>query len=99
VAGYLDAIRLHDIVFYGSHPRTREGMVDNIIIDYLTGMLQAGADAGAWPIDDARFTAVFLFSGLHAVVDDAHSKEKRLDRSRLTRRLEQLSFRAVGLGS
>jgi AcrR family transcriptional regulator len=96
VTAYLDSIRLHDIVFYGSRPRTREGLVDNIVIDDLCGLLQAGVDAGAWSIDDPRFTAVFLFSGLHAAVDDAYTKEKRVNRSRLTHRLEQLCFRAVG---
>jgi AcrR family transcriptional regulator len=97
VSGYLDSIRLHDIIFYESRPPTREGLVDNIIIDHLSELLRDGVDAGAWAIDDARFTAVFLFSGLHGVVDDAHTKEKRVSQSRLAHRLEQLCFRAVGL--
>jgi AcrR family transcriptional regulator len=100
VAGYLDSIRVHDVVFSGSHrPPTRAGLVDNIIIDHLSGLLQAGADAGAWPIDDPRSTAVFLFSGLHGLVDDACSKKKRINGSRLARRLEKLSLQAVGLPS
>src|SRR5271154_45217 len=57
VTGYLDSIRLHDIVFYGSRPRTREGLVDNIVIDHLASLLQAGVEAGGWSIDDSRFTA------------------------------------------
>jgi AcrR family transcriptional regulator len=98
VAGYLDSIRLHDVVFAGSHrPPTRKGLVDNIIIDHLRELLQSGAAAGAWAIDDPRSTAVFLFSGLHGLVDDASNKQKRVHRSRLARRLEQLSLRAVGL--
>ncbi|HKN74346.1 MAG TPA: TetR/AcrR family transcriptional regulator [Candidatus Acidoferrum sp.] len=97
VTYYLDSIRLHDIAFYGSRPRTREGLVDNIVIDHLCDLLQAGSDARAWAVDDPRFTAVFLFSGLHAVVDDAYSKEKRINRSRLAQRAEGLIFRTVGL--
>ena len=97
VAAYLDSIRLHDILFYGSHHHTREGLVDNVVIDHLFDLLQAGAETGAWSIDDPRFTAVFLFSGLHGVVDDAHIKEKRTNRTRLSNRLERLCFRAVGL--
>jgi len=97
VSGYLDSIRLHDILFYGSRPPTREGLVDNVVIDHLFDLLRAGAKAGAWSIDDPRFTAVFLFSGLHGVVDDAHVAKKRVNRNRLARRLEQLCFRAVGL--
>ena len=67
------------------------------MIDCLFGLLQSGADAGVWSTDDARSTAVFLFSGLHGVVDDAYTKEKPVDRSRLARRLERLCFKAVGL--
>jgi AcrR family transcriptional regulator len=98
VAGYLDSIRLHDIVFSGAHrPPTREGLVDNIIIDHLFGLLQGGVHAGAWSIDDPRSTAVFLFSGLHGLVDDACLREKRVNRSRLASNLEQLCMRTVGL--
>jgi AcrR family transcriptional regulator len=97
VTSYLDCIRLHDILFYGSRPGTREGLVNNIVIDHLANLLEAGVDAGAWSIDDPRFTAVFLFSGLHGIVDDAYIKEKRVNRSRLARRLERICFRAVGL--
>lgn len=97
VAAYLDSIRLHDILFYGSRPPTHEGLVDNVLIDHLFELLQAGAEAGAWSVEDPRFTAVFLFSGLHGVVDDAHTKEKRVNRTRLAQRLERLCFRAVGL--
>jgi hypothetical protein len=90
VCGYLDSIRLHDILSYGSRPPTREGLVDNVTIDHLFDLLQSGVVAGAWSIDDPRFTAVFLFSGLHGVVDDAHVKEKRINRDWLVRRLERL---------
>lgn len=97
VTGYLDAIRLHDILFYGARPPTREGLVVNIVIDHLAELLQAGVDEGAWSVDDPRFTAVFIFSGLHGVVDDAYIKEKKVNRSRLAQRLERICFRAVGL--
>jgi AcrR family transcriptional regulator len=96
VTGYLESIRLHDILFYGSRPRTREGFTGNIVLDHLTTLLEAGIVADA-PLDDPHFTAVFLFSGLHAVVDDAYSKEKRVNRTRLSHRAEQLCSRAIGL--
>jgi AcrR family transcriptional regulator len=96
VTGYLDSIQLHDILFYGSRPHTREGMVDNIVVDNLAELLQAGMDCGAWSIDDPCLTAVFIFSGLHGAVDDAYSTEKRVNRTRLTERLQRLCSRAVG---
>jgi AcrR family transcriptional regulator len=95
VTGYLDSIRLHDILFYGSRPAKRDGLVDNIVIDHLAALLEAGIDAKAWSLEDPHFTAVFLFSGLHAVVDDAYLKEKRVNRARLSHRAQQLCSRAV----
>ena len=97
--GYLDAIRLHDLLFYGWRTPTREGLVENSAIDHLRDLLRSGADAKAWSLDDAGFTAVFLFSGLVSAVDEAVIREKRVDRSRLTRRLERFFFRAVGWSS
>jgi AcrR family transcriptional regulator len=99
VTFYLDSIQLHDMLFHESRAPTREGLVDNVIIDHLTLLLTAGAAAGAWSIDDPRFTAVFLFSGMHGVVDDAYLKEKRIVKGRLISRLQQICFAAVGLSS
>ena len=97
IAGYLDSMRLHDILFYASRPVSREGLIDNIIIDDLYLLLRTGVAAGAWSIDDPRFTAVFLFSGVHGVVEEAFSKHPRVNRVRLARKLQRLCFRAVGL--
>jgi len=99
VTFYLDSITLHDMLFHEARAPTHEGLVDNLVIDHLTSLLGAGADAGAWSIDDPRFTAVFLFSGMHGIVDDAYLKEKRIVRSRLVKRLQQVCFRTVGLYS
>jgi AcrR family transcriptional regulator len=97
VTGYFDLKQLHDVVFLESRPAGVEGLIDNELIDHLTALLQAGADAGAWSLDDARFTAVFLFNGFHGAADAACATEKRVNRSRLTNRLERLCLRAVGL--
>jgi AcrR family transcriptional regulator len=99
VAGYLDSAQLHDILFYASRPPTRKGLVKNIIIDELAELLEGGVAAGAWSVDDPEFTAVFLFNGLHSVVDHAQTSEKRVNRSWLTHRLQRLCLRAVGLGA
>ncbi len=97
VHGYLDSIRLHDILFYTTRQTTREGLVDNIVIDHLVELLQCGADEGVWSIDSPRPLAVFVFSGLHAVVDDAYSKGEHMNRSRLIRRIEQMCARTLGM--
>ena len=99
VAFYLDSIELHDMLFHEARAPTRQGLVDNLIIDHLSWLLNAGAAAGAWSVDDARFTAVFLFSGMHGIVDDAYLMEKRIAKGRLIRRLQSTCFRTVGLHS
>ena len=99
IAFYLDSIALHDMLFHEARAPTREGLVDNIIIDHLAWLLNAGAAAAAWSVDDPRFTAVFLFSGMHGIVDDAYLKEKRIVRSRLVKRLQSVCVRTVGLHS
>jgi AcrR family transcriptional regulator len=96
VGFYLDSIALHDMLFHEARAPTRQGLVDNIVIDHLASLLNAGHSAGVWPVEDARFTAVFLFSGMHGIVDDAYLKEKRIQRSRLVDRLQHICFRTVG---
>lgn len=104
VAFYLDSVELHDMLFHEARAPTREGLVDNIIIDNLSWLLNAGAAAAAWSVDDARFTAVFLFSGMRGIVDDACLREKRIakvrpTKARLVNRLQSACFRTVGLRS
>lgn len=97
VVGYLDAVRLHDIVFHDTQlAHKREGLTNNIVIDHLTDLLAAGVYAQAWSVDDPHSTAVFLFNGLHGVVDDAMIGERRVNRARLISSLEKHCFRIVG---
>ena len=96
---FLDAAALHNLVFHHyQHPSPKEHS-DNIVIVHLSELLQAGAAAGAWPVDDYRFTATFLFHGLHGVVHEALAKESRVARSPLVAKLQQVCFRAIGLTS
>jgi AcrR family transcriptional regulator len=99
IAFYQDSIALHDMLFHQARAPTREGLVDNPVIDHLASLLAAGAAAGAWSVDDVRFSAIFLFSGMHGIVDDAFLKEKRIAKARLAGRLKTVCFRAVGLQS
>jgi len=99
IAGYLDALPLHDIVFHEFHPHTREEHSDNVLVDHLGALLDGGAAAGAWRVEDSRFTAVFLFHGFHGIVDDALVRDKRPNRGRLARKLAGIFFQAAGLPS
>ncbi|MGO4714778.1 TetR/AcrR family transcriptional regulator [Bradyrhizobium sp. 2TAF24] len=101
VASYLDTVRLHDMLFHEARTPIRRGLVDNIVIDHLGGLLAAGAAAKAWKVEDPRLTAVFLFSGVHAMVDDAllAADRKAVPRQALLAKAVDACFRVVGLGA
>lgn len=95
--GYLDSIRVHDAIFWDAWPRTRDGLVDNIVIDDLYQMIDQGSASGAWSFSDTRAAAVFLFSGIHSVVDHVYLKQKRVNRAQLGRTVDELLLRLVGI--
>jgi AcrR family transcriptional regulator len=92
--GYAAFAPLHDTIFHDVPPPTRAGLADNPLIDDLTRLLVAGDAAGAWRLDDARFTAIFLFNALHGVILDPteYGGSDELDR-----RVVDHCFRLVGL--
>lgn len=73
---YRDAAQLHHLVFVAAPPSTREGLTGNILIDSLAMLLERGARAGAWRLDDPRFTAIFLFNALHGLVQQPDNEEE-----------------------
>ena len=94
---HFDALSLHDIVFHEFPAHSREEHSDNVLVAHLAGLLDGGTAAGAWHVEDSRFTAVFLFHGFHGIVDDALVMEKRVNRPRLAKKLTAGFFQAVGL--
>ncbi len=95
VTGFLDDGPLVNMLFH-AHASIPEGGSD-AIAEHLKRLLRAGEEAGAWSIDDPGMAAEFLFGGLHAVIDDALIGEKRVNRTQLLQRLQQLFFRTVDL--
>jgi AcrR family transcriptional regulator len=95
-AFYLDSAPHHDVLFAQNRPPTRQGLVDNILVDHLSGLLRDGVNASAWSIEDPRFTAIFLFSGLHGIVDAAASR-KPFERNAWAAGLRQAFFKTAGL--
>jgi AcrR family transcriptional regulator len=95
VAFYVESIRFHDVLFHDARSPTREGLVDNIVIDDLAMLLNEGESAGAWTVHGSRRTAVFLFTGLHGVVDDAFVGGEKVGRKRLARIAERLCVATV----
>jgi AcrR family transcriptional regulator len=97
-AVYFNSRRLHEAIFHESRPPSAEGLTDNLIVDHLTRLLEAGSAAKAWSVDDPRNAALFLFSGLHGVAGRPNANQTRADRNAVTQHLERLFFAAVGLG-
>lgn len=84
VESYLDELDVHDMLFYGRGPASREDIAENALIDDLTALL-AAHDIGT-PGD----TAAFLIGGTTLLVDRAILEHTATDRTCLvqsTRRL------------
>ncbi|EKF18537.1 TetR/AcrR family transcriptional regulator [Nitratireductor pacificus] len=94
-ARFLDNGSLVNMLFH-THPRPPDDG-PNPIAGNLKALLEAGRDAGAWSLDDPEFTAVFLFGGLHGIVDEVLLGKKRASRARLTQRLQRHFQWSVGL--
>lgn len=95
-AGYLDAARLHHLVFAAAPPPSRQGLTRNILIDHLAGLLAGGSRAEAWTLDDPPFTAIFLFNALHGVVNQDDVAGNAGDRRALLSHIEVHFRRALG---
>jgi AcrR family transcriptional regulator len=94
---YLDAARLHHLVFAAAPPPAREGLTRNILIDHLTHLLADGAREDAWSANDPRFTAILLFNALHGVVNEPGIDGKRRSRRKLLRAIDEHFLRSLGL--
>ena len=71
IAAYFELSDLHDVVIYGSGMPFRNAMAESEITKYLAQLIQDGADAGAWQVDDARWTAVIMFYSFRGGCDEA----------------------------
>lgn len=85
--GYLDATQLHALVFAASPLPSRQGMVQNPLIDHLAALLEAGSRADAWTLNDAGFTAMYLFNALHGVAAHNDALETDTDAATIRERL------------
>lgn len=93
VEAYLAMAAMHDAIYHDTH--YQHGNHDrDVALDHIQRMLEAGAQAGAWPLDTPRLNAILLFHGIHGVVDDAlahgHADAKTLARDLTDRFLRML---------
>jgi AcrR family transcriptional regulator len=69
----------------------------DIVREHLTSLLAGGVAEQAWSVEDPRFTAVFLFHGLHGTVDEAKVDARPVKKPQLIRKLQRACFRVVGV--
>ncbi len=96
VATYLRTYRVHDIVFTHPHHHAREGHTENEVVQQLQRILQAGAAAGAWKLDNPRMTALLIYAGVHCATDDA-ILSKLSDSSAFARGISDAYLRMLGV--
>lgn len=95
IEGYLDNVRLHDVIFHETQPYDRQAMSNNMVIDQLTALLGEGARAGAWLAEEPRSSAVMLFHALHGGVDAAIAGSRKVHRTKLIRNITTFIERAL----
>lgn len=96
IEGYLDHVRLHDVIFHETHQEyDRHSMSHNPVIDQLTTLVSEGAKAGAWVSEEPRATAVMFFHALHGGVDAAIADSKKIHRAKLIRSITTFVERAL----
>lgn len=65
VSVYLDELSVHDMLFYGRGPTSREDIADNILIDQLAELLSAQGNS------NSNELAALLIGGITLLVDRA----------------------------
>lgn len=97
--GFHDDVELHDALFrssVGPAAAHLDAFVENTTVDWMRGLLEAGASAGAYRVEDPQTTAVLLFVAIHGF-DLAFHGVVLPDDDQLVRAAQQLFRRAVGL--
>lgn len=69
----------------------------NPIVEHLKALLKAGTKDQAWSVDDPDLAALFVFGGMHAIIDDVLLGTRRIGRGKLVETVQNFSFRAIGI--
>ena len=95
VDAYFEMNELHDVVVYSLGMPFRHAMADVKINRYLAKLISDGAKAGAWQVDDERWTAVVMFYSLRGGCDEAIAGTQRAED--VPEKLNDLFLRILGL--
>jgi AcrR family transcriptional regulator len=93
---YLATHALHDAIFHDPDVCQRCVISEEAFVLSLAALLQGGAQAGAWAIDDPLTTAAFMFHGVHGLLDEVIAVDG--DTAMLSARAIRLFGQVVRLG-
>jgi hypothetical protein len=65
------------------------------VLEQLEAILEAGARAGCWKLDDAALAAIVLYHGMHGAVDASIAQGRR-DAQALSGSLSAMFLRTLG---
>lgn len=97
VEAYFDGHELHDVVFHDAQHPDRGVAEKSAVLEQLEAILEAGARAGCWKLDDAALAAIVLYHGMHGAVDAAIAQGRR-DAQALSGPLSAMFLRTLGAG-
>ncbi|EAU5747423.1 TetR/AcrR family transcriptional regulator [Salmonella enterica] len=95
VATYLEGMELHDALYHDHHYHTRSNQDRDAVLEQIQIMLNDGAAAGVWRLDNPRLTAILMYHGMHGAVDEA-MVNTAVDHSRLGEELTLEFMRLLG---
>lgn len=97
ICHYLDHLELHDVIFHAGQEE-RGSMAQSALVTEFADLIRAGAGAQAWRVDNPELMSLFLFFGLHGIVDHI-ATSRRADRTALIRLGQKIVRNALGLSS
>lgn len=70
VATYFESMELHDALYHDHHYHTRGNQDRDAVLEQILTILNDGAAAGAWRLENPHLTAILMYHGMHGAVDD-----------------------------
>ena len=95
VDAYFELKELHDVVIYSLGMPFRHAMANAEITRYLATLIRDGSEAGAWQVDDERWTAVVMFYSFRGGCDEAIMGTQRAED--VPNKLNDLFLRILGV--
>ncbi|WP_245577937.1 TetR/AcrR family transcriptional regulator [Maridesulfovibrio bastinii] len=95
VKSYFELNKIHDVVIYGSGMPFRNAMIDSKITNVLSEIIHNGVTAGAWNVEDSRWTAVMMFYSFRGGCDEVMIGTQ--DADCIVEKLNNLFLRILGI--